>query len=56
MYKYLKDLMNVVDLVGDVDKVYMGDWGKTSQVISLEGKGADGNTFKLTLEVEKDGN
>lgn len=57
MYKYLRDLMNVADLVGDVDDIYMGDWGKDSKTVRLEGNDSDGNRFRLTLEVEvkKDG-
>ena len=55
MYKYLRDLMDVADLVGDVDDIYMGDWGKDSKTLRLEGKQADGKSFKLTLEVEVDG-
>lgn len=52
MYKYLRDLMDVADLVGDVDDIYMGDWGKDSKTLRLDGKQANGKPFKLILEVE----
>ncbi len=52
MYKYLRDMMDLADLVGDVDDILMGDWGKGCKILSLEGKQADGRPFKLRLELE----
>lgn len=57
MYKYLRDLMDVADLVGEVDDIYMGDWGLNTKTVRLDGTAPDGNRFRLTLELEekKDG-
>lgn len=58
MYKYLRDLMNVADLVGDVEEVAFLEWGVGEKRVQLDGKQADGKKFRLILEceVEKDGN
>ena len=54
MYKYMRDLMNVADLVGDVDDL---NWFKLNgqEWIVISGKSSDGKKFELRLEVEKDG-
>ena len=58
MYKYLRDLMNVADLVGDVEDVAFMEWGVGEKRVQLDGKQSDGKKFRLILEceVEKDGN
>lgn len=57
MYKYLRDLMDVADLVGDVEDVAFMEWGAGRKRVHLDGKQADGKKFQLILEceVEKDG-
>lgn len=57
MYKYLRDLMNVADLVGDVEDVSFMEWGVNEKRVQLDGMQADGKKFRLILEceVEKDG-
>lgn len=57
MYKYLRDLMNMADLVGDVEDVSFMAWGVGEKRVQLDGKQADGKKFRLILEceVEKDG-
>lgn len=57
MYKYLRDLMNVADLVGDVEDVSFMEWGVNEKRVQLDGRQADGKKFRLILEceVEKDG-
>lgn len=58
MYKYLRDLMNIADLVGDVEDVAFLEWGEGEKRVQLDGRKADGKKFRLILEceVEKDGN
>ena len=57
MYKYLRDLMNVADLVGDVEDVSFMEWGVNEKRVQLDGRQADGKKFRLILECEvaKDG-
>ena len=58
MYKYLRSMMDLADQIGTVDDIFMGDWGKDSQALFLDGVQPDGKKFKLRLEVEveRDGN
>ena len=57
MYKYLRDLMDVADTIGDVENVCILEWGENEKRMQLEGKNADGKKFRLILECEvaKDG-
>lgn len=56
MYKYLRTLMDLADQIGEVDDLFMGEWGNEHKILRLEGIKASGKRFKLTLEVGKDGN
>ena len=52
MYKYLRYLMSIADLVGDVNDIYMGEWGPKTKRLSLEGLDVYGKPFRVILEVE----
>lgn len=55
MYKYLRDLMDVADLVGDVNDIFYGGWGMNTKRLVLKGNQADGKAFELILELEVEG-
>lgn len=57
MYMYLRDMLDVADLVGDVEDIVFMDWGTNEKRVQVDGKRADGKKFRLILEceVEKDG-
>lgn len=54
MYKYLRDLMNVADLIGDVENFHWFKMDKQDWV-TLEGATRDGKKFELRLEVKENG-
>lgn len=52
MYKYLRAMMDLADQIGQVDDIFMGDWGKNTGALFLNGEQPNGLKFKLHLEVE----
>lgn len=55
MYDHLKEMMAVVEAIGEVNEIHMGDWLHKSKRIDINGKTADGKEFTLTLEIEEEG-
>ena len=54
MYKYLRDLMNVADVVGEVKDM---NWFKMDKEdwVTISGTTRDGKKFELRLEVKENG-
>ena len=57
MYDYLRDMLNLADIVkdvdGTVDTVDMGDIIPGTDRIRICGSTAEGKRFEITLEVEQ---
>ena len=56
MYKYLRGMMDLADQIGMVDDIFMGDWGKNTGALFLDGVQPNGKKFKLRLEIEVEEN
>lgn len=52
MYKYLRNMLNLADQVGDVKEVDLGDWVKDTERIIITGTSKRGGTFRLEMRIE----
>ena len=51
MYQYLRNMLNLADLVGHVEEVEMGNFIPHSKRITIIGESKKGGTFRLELRV-----
>lgn len=54
IYRYMRNVLNVAENVGEINEVHQGDWLGNSERIDINGKTQDGREFTLTLEIAKE--
>ena len=54
VYQYLRNMLNLADQVGHVEEVRMGEWVNKYDHIRINGKGKNGLSFTLELEIQKE--
>lgn len=53
MYQYLRNMLNLADLAGNVEEVDMSEWVKNVDRIHISGKAKNGGSFNLELKITK---